>query len=541
MKKEFQIGIQLESDTEYVASQAVYHVYAEDTTEVSDNRYVALRANDTKEFHVFIMLKGLKNISIDFGGATLVMHGKIQPFLVDSCENVIIKNCFVTYDRPPYTEGQITEVAPTYVKLKLNHHCTCRLENNKLIPYSDTWENHRLNYNGSFYQLFHADTRKGAGLHLGVMGDPVVMERPRPFSVLQFLAEMEGEEIVLKGNIPDFYQPNMVLTITHETRSLSSIFMIDSKNVYIENYRILSGWGMGIYTYRTENITLDGFCLTHDEVSPCIVSNAADAVHSFGTAGTFEIRNSTFEGMIDDAINIHGNFRTVEHVCGNEIYTHLASCEMQADNLYRVGDVIAVYRGKTLEETARYTIRKIETVDHDIKKFTVDRSVMEHEEGDLIECLSANCDVIIENCVFGKANSHLRFQSRGKFVMRNCETELPILLTGDASYWFESGPITDLTIENCRFVGERGRICMTSEFFPTEKEPYYHRNLKILNNVFDTDVPMTGGYTDQIVFKGNRNASQKPMKIVLTNCGIVDVDDCAVERITEIKKELKVN
>ena len=80
MKKEFQIGIQLESDTEYVASQAVYHVYAEDTTEVSDNRYVALRANDTKEFHVFIMLKGLKNISIDFGGATLVMHGKIQPF-----------------------------------------------------------------------------------------------------------------------------------------------------------------------------------------------------------------------------------------------------------------------------------------------------------------------------------------------------------------------------------------------------------------------------------------------------------------------------
>ena len=47
--------------------------------------------------------------------------------------------------------------------------------------------------------------------------------------------------------------------------------------------------------------------------------------------------------------------------------------------------------------------------------------------------------------------------------MRNCETELPILLSGDASYWFESGPVTDLTVEKCCFLGGRANIRITSE------------------------------------------------------------------------------
>ena len=103
-----------------------------------------------------------------------------------------------------------------------------------------------------------------------------------------------------------------MLNIAHEERSLSHLFSIDSKNLKLENYRILSGWGMGIYSYRTENITLDGFRLTYDEKSPCIIANAADAVHTFGTSDRFEIRNSVFEGMIDDALNVHSNFRAVD-------------------------------------------------------------------------------------------------------------------------------------------------------------------------------------------------------------------------------------
>lgn len=541
MKKDFEIGLQFEDNTEYYASKDEYHVYLKDTTVVCDDRYIALRAHDTKEFNVFMFIKNKKNTTLDFCGATLVMHGKIQPFLIDSCENVIIKNCNVTYERTPYTEALILEADDKQARLKLSEKCTCYLEDEKLVPYGETWENHKLNYNGSFYQVFDTETRKGCGVHLGVMGSEIIMEREVPFTILSFKVAKDGEDIVLKGDIPDFYKPGRTLVITHEIRSLASVFMIDSKNVSVINYRIISGWGMGIYSYRTENIFIDTLVLTHDEKSPCIVANAADVIHTFGTAGKFVIKNCVIEGMIDDAINIHSNFRTVNCVSGNEIYTDLASCEKQVTDLYRVGDVIAVYKGKTMEETARYTIIEINDTDDYKKIFKVDRDVQEHQNGDLIECITANCDVTIENCIIGKANSHIRLQSRGKVEMRNCEIELPILLSGDASYWFESGPITDLTIENCRFSHERAQIKIISEVFPTESEPYYHKNIKIINNEFETDNPVLGGYADCIVFKGNTNVSDKIMKIILTNCGNIEVDGVKVERKTETKTELELN
>ena len=541
MKKEFKIGIPLEDGTEYVATEREYHVYEADTVEVCDDRYVALRAHDTKEFKVFVLLKGKKNITLDFGGARLVMHGKIQPFLIDSSENVTIKNCKVTYDRPPFTEALITEVTSDSVRLTLSEHCPCRIEDGRLIPYSDSWENTALNRKGCFYQVFDRETRQGCGIGLGVMGNTVELDPNWPYRPVRYTVERDGEDILMKGEHPDYFAAGRTLIIAHETRSLSSVFMIDSKNVELKNARILCGWGMGIYSYRTENIVLDGICMTYDESSPSLIANAADAVHTFGTSGSLVMRNCLLEGMIDDAVNIHSNFRTVSAVDGNVIYTDLASCERQASDLYRVGDEIAVYRGKTMEETARYTVRGIERISETVSKFTVDRPALPHNEGDLIESLTANCDAVIERCRFGKSNSHLRLQSRGKFVIRDCETELPLLLSGDASYWFESGPLTDLTVEHCRFVGRRARIVINSQILPTEQAPYYHKNLKLINNSFFTDLPLGGGNADGIVFKGNVNVRALPMTLELTDCGSVVADHCTVLRKTEEKHCLKIN
>jgi polygalacturonase len=175
----------------------------------------------------------------------------------------------------------------------------------------------------------------GYGLHLGSVGTPFVPDKEVPFEITEFSAKEDGEFIILKGDVPDFYKVGRILAIEHERRVLSSVFLIDSKEILIENFRIITGLGMGIFCYRTENVTLDGVKLTHDEKSPCIIANSADVVHSFGNSGKFDIKNCVFEGMIDDAINIHSNFRTVKSVCGNEMYVNLASCELQAKNLYK--------------------------------------------------------------------------------------------------------------------------------------------------------------------------------------------------------------
>ena len=541
MRKEFKIGTSIESETEYFATEKIYNIYQKDTVKLSDDRYIVLRGKTTPEFDAFIVIKDKKNVTLDFGGATIVLHGKIQPFLIDNSENITIKNCKITYERPPFTEFTIIEAHPDCMKLKLNDICTCRIEDGKLIPYADTWENTQLNYRGMFFQVFDAATGKGYGLHLGAVGDSFIKDPTFPFDIDTYTVKKDGEFIVLNGHVPEFYKSGRKLVIAHEARNLSNVFMIDCKDISIKNYRILSSFGMGMYSFRTHNITIDGLKLMYDKESPCVVCNAADAIHTFGTTGKFDIKNCIIGGMIDDAINIHSNFHTVDHVCGKELYTNLASCEVEVRNLYKPGDKIVVYNGPTLEKSAEYVIEKVENIDDNMNKFILDRPAQEHKKGDLIENMSCNCDVTVDNCIIGNANSHSRFQSRGKFIMSNCENELEILLSGDASYWFESSPITDLTIENCKFKTDKAKISITSEIMPTEKEPYYHKNIKILNNEFETDIPICGGYADGIVFKNNINTLNKEMKLVLTNCGSVDADNCVVERKTEVKTELQYN
>ena len=537
MKKEWRPGIPIESGCDYFAREKEYHITLRDTVTVQNERYIALR---TDAFPVFLLLCGKKNVTLDFGGATLVFHGKIQPFLLDGGENITVKNCKVTYARPMYSEFLIREMTEEGALLAPNPCCPCRVEGDLLIPVGEGWENNRLRFHGRFFQVFDPETRLGCGLHLGGVGTPFVPDPTFPYRIDLYTAEARGENILLKGKFPDFYRAGRILVIEHEERLLSSVFALEVKGLTLENYRILSGGGMGILLSRVEDVTLSRFLMTHTEESPALIANPADGVHAFGASGAFRIRDSIFEGMIDDALNVHANFRTVKQAQGREILSHRASCEKQAQRLYRAGDEIAVYRGQTMEEVARYRILSVEFLDGDLAKFTVDRPVLPHEEGDMIESLTANCDLTIENCAFGKANTHLRLQTRGTCAIRNCTTELPFLFSGDATYWFESGPATDFTVENCRFVGEKAKICVKSEVLSTDAAPYYHRNLKILGCTFDTESPLEAQFADGIRFLGNRNAQGKEMTLTLKNCGEAEADNCRVLRLAE-KQSLNIN
>ena len=49
-------------------------------------------------------------------------------------------------------------------------------------------------------------------------------------------------------------------------------------------------------------------------------------------------------------------------------------------------------------------------------------------------------------------------------------------------YWFENGPVKDVTVRNCTFDG-CGRCISTECFFEaTEAHPFYHSGLKFENN-----------------------------------------------------------
>lgn len=70
---------------------------------------------------------------------------------------------------------------------------------------------------------------------------------------------------------------------------------------------------MGLLAQLCENITLDEFsvCLRGDK-DPRYFTTQADATHFSSCRGKIDSRNGLYEGMMDDAINVHGTYLKIK-------------------------------------------------------------------------------------------------------------------------------------------------------------------------------------------------------------------------------------
>lgn len=523
----------MQSNCEYVADTNV-HVYLKDCMHLDSALYACCGESHRRDnqMDVALFVKDKKNITIDFQGHTFYLHGRIQPFIFDHCENIRIKNVIVEYDRSFCTEFEVLESTSTRLRGRLSEKFPCKVEDGKIVPYGEYWENHDLNRAPVFLQTFDKNTRVGNGLSLVVFGNHLDMDEEIPWvsTTPRLIARFDGEDIVFEGEDIPVLKVGNIAVIGHEDRRYSNLYAVNCKNLYIENYRIINGAGMGILPFHTENIYIDGLKMTYDERSHGVHTNEADGIHAVSCSGDFVLKNSIIEGTIDDALNIHGNFFVFQRAEGNKLYAVCKGSVCKDYTLFGVGDTIRIYHGSTLELGGEYTIESIRRINVTEWEFTLDKPLGEHVEGDVIENFSAQPKILMENCVFGKANTHLRFQSRGGITVKNCETELPFLLTGDMNYWYESSPVENMTVENVEFVGKRGNILCAPDFMPTEKQPYYHGRLNVVNCSFDTDTPVTAHHIRLIEFQNNVNIRGEQMKFDLAECGEVYAEGVNVER-----------
>lgn len=486
-------------------------------------------------------LEGLADVTLDFNGATLCIRGDIQPFTLVDCQNVTIKNVVVENERSHYTEGTVVSSLPGRYRIRMNDKYPFSVEDGNLIVYGDGWRNNDIEHHPMmFMQFFDGKTRKGTGYTpLVNIGKTVPEYDKKHFFVHHLTAHKKGTDLVVKGGLwmkPQKRGTHVVFE--HESRATGTLVALRCDNFTLDNFRILNGSGMGIIPICCHNVTINKLLFTYDEKSHGFISNAADGLHTFACSGALTMTDCVFEGMIDDALNIHGNYFLLQKTDGDRAFVKIGSLAFSDENgpishtyyfPLREGDDITVNCGKTMDVRDRYTIKKIIPLTPGAYELILDRPVT-GEEGDLIENISAQVDLTIKNCVFGKTNTHLRFQTRGKVLIENCITELPFWLTGDTTYWFESSPCTDFTVRNCRFVGKHAYILPCPETTPTKSNPYYHKNVTVENCVFDSRVIFDGRYTDNVTFIGNKCTGKKKPTVIARKCGKVTADNAIVIR-----------
>jgi len=528
---------QLESNTEYVAAGDL-SITLSQTTRLTDPVYRAIYPSEKRYLDTAFYLKELQNVTLDFGGATLLLRDEtIQPFVIDGCENITVKNLTVEYERGWLNEIDVIEADTEKIVLRQTEmqkkKFPVKVENGELIPVSGKRE-----YRGSltephFLNLYSHESGEVVAMRLVRIGKDLrtLSKEEYPFHYYDLYAEEENGCIVLRGEIPADVKGGYVSVQTHSVRDVSSFFLIRSHGVTLENVRIINGAGMGILGMYTKDIMLKGVKYTQDERSQGMASNAADATHLISCFGRIEIVDCVYEGMKDDAINIHGNYYVVTQVSEGSILAKLPT-DTQKDpsvnayfQAFGAGDTVQIFDGSSMVEKATIVIREVEVVDDFHVRMTIEGDVSEISINDTLENLSTQAEVHIHGCRFGKARTHLRLQTRGKILMEDCDCSLRVLLPGDKNYWYEGSPVRDLTIRSCRFTGERGQIIVKPDSFEIRAEAtYYHQGIKILSNTFETAEALILDRCDDIVFHDNVNTNGLPFIHQIRNCGTVQID-----------------
>ena len=100
-----------------------------------------------------------------------------------------------------------------------------------------------------------------------------------------------------------------------------------------------------------------------------------------------------------------------------------------------------------------------------------------------------------------------------------------LIFTGDTTYWYESGPVNDFLMENCKLLNTEycAKINFLGEVEFTDKEPYYHKNITVRNCYFDKGRIININHVDNFVFEGNTSCGE--MEISVKDCGKISVDE----------------
>ncbi|WP_372932077.1 alpha/beta hydrolase fold domain-containing protein [Mariniphaga sediminis] len=220
----------------------------------------------------------INNLTIDGQGCQLIFRGLIQPFDFQECKKVQIKDLTIDWERPLFSEGRVTLLKQNTLEVKVFSEYPMK--------------------GGEPILSFQSFSPKTGHL-TGVC----------PFSKISS-CKLVGEQLV-RFNSGDsrFVQVGDIVIMRHIYSYKPGFEFYNCEDISVRNVTVHSLPGMVIHATRTKNIQLK-----HFNVYPSgnrIMSGNVDATHFYSCMGLVEIDSCYFEGMGDDATNVHGNYYTV--------------------------------------------------------------------------------------------------------------------------------------------------------------------------------------------------------------------------------------
>lgn len=462
-------------------------------------------------------LEGLQNITIDGQGSDFIFHGRMIPFALLNNANITLKNVSIDFDVPALRQLKVTEVNKDAdeVVAKIYPQGNYRVENDALVVEGEGYE-----YTPFVSMAFRSDKRL-AYMRSDVSFEPssVTELSPNVLSIKgwsQLEATSVGERFVLRS----YYRPT------------PGVFVSECLNTTFENVTVHYAEGMGLLAQMSENITLDGFNVSlRGDGDERFFTTQADATHFSACKGKIISKNGLYEGMADDAINVHGTYlRVTKRLDDNTLLARYMHPQAWGFKWGEEGDEVQFVESERMEFVSNHTntIESIKAHDKPTEfgakefeiAFTNALPAEISEEGKYgIENLTWTPEVVFSDNIIRNNRARGSLFSTPRSVI--CENNLfdhthgtAILLCGDCNGWFETGPCRDVLIKNNRFIN-----ALTSNYqftnavisiYPEipnleEQKKFFHSGIVIEDNTFEMfDRPILyAKSTDGLIFRNN--------------------------------------
>lgn len=484
------------------------------------------------------------NLVIDGGGCKLIFHGKISPFVIDSCNNITIKNLSIDYAEPMYFQAHIVDAGDDFVLMKYDSRIFhCDIENDKFVFSGDGWKNEKSKVLAAEFDPTSKSpdayappyivslSKETAPKFLGGMFKYLNAVKPAP------------DMLRLEGNIGHKHKVGNCWLCTHNDRKNPGILVTESKNVFMQGITLNHTLSMGVICQLTENITLDRVIAVPSYGR--MLSVDADATHFVNCSGTIHLKNCRFESMMDDACNVHGIYMLIERKLSvNQMLLKFGHLQQFGINIFKPGDIIRLVEKDTMNPYSEFTVKSASLISG---KYIVLETIQALPE-------NINSDYVVENHTrmpyFHAENCSCgRNRPRG-FLITTCNGALVegckfynmnqgIEMNGGATDWFESGPCDGVIIKNNDFTNSAyagGFAIVANPRIHTHTQPY-HKNINVEDNIFRMHEKRIAYLHDcqNIVFKNNVFVCDKSLPsqphpeqtesgFVISNCNNIDIE-----------------
>lgn len=452
---------------------------------------------------VGLLFEGMENLTVEGNGALLMFHGKMITWAMDRCRNMTLQHLDVDFERPSMSEMTILSAADSTVNVSVNPDSRYEIAGGQLRWYGEGWG----------MRHFHA-------IRVRPADNTLWYDNWQPFEKSKAMQLAPGT-VRFSGDFRKRrFVPGDVISVRDPIRDHVGAFVNRSTNVRLKNVRMHYMHGLGIVAQFSENLHYDGVVVMPREESGRRIAAFADGMHFSGCRGQITIENSRFNGSHDDPVNVHGTHLIVQEVVSpGKLRVRFMHAQTYGMEAFFPGDSTALLDAASLRIYAFPVIKSARLVSEREMELTFESPLPAGiKPGDAVENVTWTPSLTVRNCRFEGTNTRgLLVTTRRKVLIENnvfYRTGMhAILIANDASGWYESGPVQDVTIRGNEFREcgyNRGGHNFTIAIEPEVKKAvpghYVHRNIRITGNTFaQYDYPVLfARSTDRLTFTGNR-------------------------------------